>query len=81
MKPPPGTYNKMLEERLPGHGESLNELQPLGILLEGATGNGSPRLLLQIFSGTRLDPSFLKSSSARKTKALVKVTSKLYLNP
>ena len=26
MKPPPGTYNKMLEERLPGHGELLNEL-------------------------------------------------------
>jgi 4-hydroxyphenylpyruvate dioxygenase len=66
MKPLPGTYNKMLEERLPGHSESLNELQPRGILLDGATGNGPPRLLLQIFSGTRLDPSFFEFIQRKK---------------
>ena len=49
MKPPPGTHNEMLEERLPGHGESLNELQPRGILLDFATGNRPPRLLLKFF--------------------------------
>ena len=81
MKAPPETCYKMLEERLPGHGEPLDELQPRGILLDGSTGNGPPRLLLQIFSETMIGPSFLNSSSARKTKALVKVTSKLYLNP
>ena len=46
MKAPPETYYKMLEERLPGHGEPLDELLSRGILLDGSTGNGKPRLLL-----------------------------------
>ena len=37
MTPPPGTYYEMLEERLPGHGEPVGELQPRGILLDGST--------------------------------------------
>ena len=60
MTPPPGTYYDMLEERLPGHGEPVDELQPRGILLDGSTEGGEPRLLLQIFSDTLLGPVFFE---------------------
>ena len=60
MKAPPETYYRMLEERLPGHGETPAELQTRGILLDGTTENGSPRLLLQIFSGTVFGPVFFE---------------------
>jgi 4-hydroxyphenylpyruvate dioxygenase len=61
MKAPPGTYYKMLDERLPGHGEDAAALQARGILLDGATDNGkAPRLLLQIFSATMLGPVFFE---------------------
>lgn len=49
----------MLEERLPGHGEPVNELQARGILLDGST-EGEPRLLLQIFSETLIGPIFFE---------------------
>src|SRR6478609_3254040 len=48
--PPPSTYYEMLDERLPGHGEPVSELQTRGILLDGTTTGGKKRLLLQIFS-------------------------------
>ena len=60
MSPPPATYYRMLEERLPGHGENAAELQARGILLDGATEGGRQRLLLQIFSGTLLGPVFFE---------------------
>jgi 4-hydroxyphenylpyruvate dioxygenase len=66
MKAPPETYYKMLEERLPGHGEPLDELQPRGILLDGSTGNGAPRLLLQIFSETMIGPVFFEFIQRKK---------------
>jgi 4-hydroxyphenylpyruvate dioxygenase len=50
----------LLEERLPGHGEPVEQLQPRGILLDGTTDGGSPRLLLQIFSETTLGPVFFE---------------------
>ena len=50
----------MLAERLPGHGEPVAELQRRGILLDGSTEGGKPRLLLQIFSGTVLGPVFFE---------------------
>ena len=50
MSPPPETYYSMLEERLPGHGQPTEELRKRGILLDGTTEDGDPRLLLQIFS-------------------------------
>ena len=50
MSPPPETYYDMLEERLPDHGEPTEELRRRGILLDGSTEGGDPRLLLQIFS-------------------------------
>ena len=60
MTAPPETYYQMLEERLPGHGEATDELQSRGILLDGTTEGGEPRLLLQIFSETLLGPVFFE---------------------
>ncbi|GHF11562.1 4-hydroxyphenylpyruvate dioxygenase [Kordiimonas sediminis] len=60
MTAPPATYYDMLEERLPGHGEPVSELQSRGILLDGTTDGEAPRLLLQIFSETQLGPVFFE---------------------
>jgi 4-hydroxyphenylpyruvate dioxygenase len=60
MTPPPGAYYEMLEERLPGHGESVAEMQSRGILLDGSTADGDPRLLLQIFSNNMIGPTFFE---------------------
>ena len=68
MKAPPATYYRMLDERLPGHGEDASALQSRGILLDGNTDSAidgiadgtSSRLLLQIFSGTMLGPVFFE---------------------
>lgn len=59
MTAPQATYYEMLEERLPDHGENVQELQVRGILLDGSTQNGR-RLLLQIFSETLLGPVFFE---------------------
>ncbi|HMO49048.1 MAG TPA: 4-hydroxyphenylpyruvate dioxygenase [Rubrivivax sp.] len=56
---PNDVYYEMLAERLPGHGEPVNELQTRGILLDGST-QGGKRLLLQIFSETLLGPVFFE---------------------
>jgi 4-hydroxyphenylpyruvate dioxygenase len=50
----------MLEERLPGHGEPVAELKRRGILLDGSTDGGEPKLLLQIFSETVIGPIFFE---------------------
>ena len=60
MSAPNDVYYEMLEQRLPGHGQPIPELQARGILLDGSTGGGSPRLLLQIFSETLLGPVFFE---------------------
>jgi len=60
MAAPPATYYEMLDERLPGHGEPVGELQARGILLDGTTAGGKQRLLLQIFSQTQLGPVFFE---------------------
>ncbi len=60
MKAPPAAYYEMLEERLPGHGEPVEEMQTRGILLDGTTEGETPRLLLQIFSETTLGPVFFE---------------------
>lgn len=57
---PKDTYYEMLEERLPNHGEPVAELQARGILLDGTTEDGTPRLLLQIFSETLMGPVFFE---------------------
>jgi 4-hydroxyphenylpyruvate dioxygenase len=60
MTAPNDVYYEMLEERLPGHGEPVAELQARGILMDGSTANGEKRLLLQIFSQTLLGPVFFE---------------------
>jgi 4-hydroxyphenylpyruvate dioxygenase len=60
MTAPKDTYYEMLEERLPGHGENVADLQTRGILLDGTTEGGKKRLLLQIFSETLLGPVFFE---------------------
>lgn len=60
MTPPNDVYYEMLDERLPGHGQPVHELKTRGILLDGSTREGKPRLLLQIFSETLLGPVFFE---------------------
>lgn len=60
MTAPNHIYYEMLEERLPNHGEPVEELKLRGILLDGSTAGGTPRLLLQIFSQTLLGPVFFE---------------------
>ncbi|MFP6749412.1 MAG: 4-hydroxyphenylpyruvate dioxygenase [Alphaproteobacteria bacterium] len=60
MEPPPETYYEMLADRLPGHGEDVDALRRRGILLDGSTHGGDPRLLLQIFTQSLLGPVFFE---------------------
>ena len=60
MAAPNEIYYEMLEQRVPGHGQPVAELQTRGILLDGSTDGGNPRLLLQIFSQTVLGPVFFE---------------------
>jgi len=60
MTAPPATYYEMLNDRLPGHGEPVGELQSRGILLDGSTDGGRQRLLLQIFTQPQLGPVFFE---------------------
>ncbi|MBL4620708.1 MAG: 4-hydroxyphenylpyruvate dioxygenase [Alphaproteobacteria bacterium] len=66
MTAPPDAYYEMLEERLPGHGEPVNELKARGILLDGSVDKGDPRLLLQIFSETMVGPIFFEFIQRKK---------------
>ena len=60
MTAPNEVYYEMLDERLPGHGLPVAELQTRGILVDGSTAGGEKRLLLQIFSQTLLGPVFFE---------------------
>ena len=60
MTPPPPTYYDMLDERLPNHGEPVEKLRSRGILLDGTTDDGQPRLLLQIFAEPKIGPLFFE---------------------
>ncbi|ANU07353.1 4-hydroxyphenylpyruvate dioxygenase [Paraurantiacibacter namhicola] len=60
MTAPPETYYEMLDERLPGHGEPADQLKMRGILLDGTTEGGQPRLLLQIFAEAQVGPVFFE---------------------
>ena len=63
---PPKTYYEMIDERLPGHGEPVAELQSRGLLLDGSTEGGDPRLLLQIFGRTVIGPLFFEFIQCKK---------------
>ena len=60
MTAPPETYYAMLDERLPGHSEDVDALKSRGILLDGTTKGGEPRLLLQIFAEAQIGPVFFE---------------------
>jgi 4-hydroxyphenylpyruvate dioxygenase len=66
MTAPNDIYYAMLDERLPGHGEPVKELQTRGILMDGSTAGGEKRLLLQIFSQTMLGPVFFEFIQRKK---------------
>ena len=66
MTAPPDAYYEMLDERLPGHGEPVDELKSRGILLDGTTEDDDPRLLLQIFSETLVGPVFFEFIQRKK---------------
>jgi 4-hydroxyphenylpyruvate dioxygenase len=53
----PDTYYEMLDARLPGHGEPVEELRKRRILLDGGPQGG---LLLQIFTKTLIGPIFFE---------------------
>jgi 4-hydroxyphenylpyruvate dioxygenase len=62
MPAPPDTYYERVDARLPGHGEDLARLRRNGLLIDG-TGrreDGSPKLLLQVFSATVIGPVFFE---------------------
>jgi len=55
------TYYDLVGRRLPNHGEPLEELRRLRILIDGATHQGAPNeLLLQIFTKTVIGPIFFE---------------------
>ena len=60
MTAPPETYYKMLDTRLPCHGEGVAGLKARGLLLDGTTEGGEPRLLLQIFAQPQIGPVFFE---------------------
>jgi 4-hydroxyphenylpyruvate dioxygenase len=61
MPAPPDAYYDAVDRRLPGHGEPLEKLKALGLLIDGASAQGAPaRLLLQIFSKTVVGPIFFE---------------------
>jgi 4-hydroxyphenylpyruvate dioxygenase len=62
MPSPPDSYYERIDQRLPGHGEALDRLRELGILIDGGGASGAqPRhLLLQIFSKAMLGPIFFE---------------------
>ena len=55
------TYYDLVNRRLPNHGENIDELKRLRILVDGATHEGaSNKLLLQIFTQTVIGPIFFE---------------------
>ena len=72
MTAPNEVYYEALNERLPGHGQAVPQLQARGILMDGSgsgsvsvpasssNDGGQARLLLQIFSQTLLGPVFFE---------------------
>ena len=50
------TYYELIDKRIPGHGESVAELQKRGVLVDGKKG----ALMLQIFSENQLGPIFFE---------------------
>jgi 4-hydroxyphenylpyruvate dioxygenase len=54
------TYYDLVDRRLPGHGEALDELKRLKILIDGHSDAKQHELLLQIFTQTVIGPIFFE---------------------
>lgn len=54
------TYYDLIDRRLPGHGEQLDELRRLRILIDGQSSETKRELLLQIFTQTVIGPIFFE---------------------
>jgi 4-hydroxyphenylpyruvate dioxygenase len=54
------TYYDLVNRRLPGHGEDLEKLRELRILIDGKSTETSRELLLQIFTTTVIGPIFFE---------------------
>lgn len=61
MSAPNTSYYEMIEERLPGQQEPVDQLQGRGLLIDGHTSEqGELRILLQIFTETLIGPAFFE---------------------
>jgi 4-hydroxyphenylpyruvate dioxygenase len=54
------TYYELVDRRLPNHGESLDELRRLRILIDGHSNETERELLLQIFTQNVIGPIFFE---------------------
>ena len=54
------TYYDLVDRRLPGHGERLDELRRLRVLIDGKSDGTNRELLLQIFTQTVIGPIFFE---------------------
>ena len=54
------TYYDLVDRRLPDHGERVDELKRLRILIDGNSNASQPELLLQIFTQTVIGPIFFE---------------------
>jgi 4-hydroxyphenylpyruvate dioxygenase len=54
------TYYELVDRRLPGHGENLDELRRLRILVDGHSSDTERELLLQIFTQNVIGPIFFE---------------------
>lgn len=55
----PDTYYERVDQRVPGHGENIQDLQELQVLVDGAPTEGQG-ILLQIFTKTVVGPIFFE---------------------
>ena len=76
MAAPNDVYYEMLEERLPGHGETVAALKTRGILLDGTPRAASRACCCRSSPRPCSGRSSSSSSSARATKASAKATSR-----
>jgi len=54
------TYYELVNRRLPGHGENVEELRRLRILIDGHSNETERELLLQIFTQNVIGPIFFE---------------------
>jgi len=54
------TYYDLIDRRLPGHGEDIDKLRALRILIDGTCTAGKRELLLQIFTQPAIGPIFFE---------------------